>query len=83
MLWLQSFRFTKQITDLHFLNTFFALLQLDMPPTVDATREELHELGIFVHDYELYTASQMNYLMPILKYMPRYAMGDEVVVFAA
>lgn len=54
-----------------------------MPPTADATREELHELGIFVHDYELYTASQMNYLMPILKYMPRYAMRDEVVVFAA
>ncbi|MGI0079239.1 MAG: hypothetical protein ACRECH_06410 [Nitrososphaerales archaeon] len=54
-----------------------------MPPTEGATREELYELGIFVHDYELYTVTQLNYFLPILKYMARYASGEEPVAFAA
>ena len=80
---LLSFGLAEQITALHLLYTRIITFLSNMSPAKDATREELHELGIFVHDYELYTASQMNYFIPILRYMPRYALGDESVGLAA
>ncbi len=49
----------------------------------DATTQELFELGIFVHDYELYTANQLNEILPLLKYIPRFALSNETVGLAA
>jgi hypothetical protein len=54
-----------------------------MSETQDATTMELFELGIFVHDYELYTATQMNQIIPVLKYIPRFASGSEEVGLAS
>jgi hypothetical protein len=77
-----KFELLAQIKALHLLNIDQLSERSKMLPIEDATRQELYELGIFVHDYELYTASQLNYILPILKNLPR-PNSERVIGFAA
>ncbi len=54
-----------------------------MSEVEDATTQELFELGIFVQDYELHTANQLNQIIPMLKYIRRLAMIKNTVGIAA
>ena len=48
-----------------------------MASKTSAVDDELFALGIFVHDYALYTTAQLNQILPILRSMPRLSIRSE------